>query len=136
MLGALLKKFLRESLLFCFLVSFDKRILAREVSYIPGLFQIFYEILVNAADNIHRNRGYFFHTCFVSFLFYFIFFIFRDCVMGENRLFPFIMAGQNRVTQIRVHIDLPKNQISVWNDGYPRKREKKSLPKVFEYNCV
>jgi hypothetical protein len=34
----------------------DPKIVARELSVIPGLFHLFDEILVNAADNQHRGR--------------------------------------------------------------------------------
>lgn len=30
---------------------------ARECSYVHGLYQTFDEILVNAADNVQRNKG-------------------------------------------------------------------------------
>lgn len=30
---------------------------SREVSYVPGLYKIFDEILVNAADNKHRDKN-------------------------------------------------------------------------------
>ena len=35
----------------------DRKIVARQMTYVPALFHIFDEILVNAADNKHRNTG-------------------------------------------------------------------------------
>ncbi len=35
--------------------SEEEKILQREISYVPGLFKIFDEILVNAADNKQRD---------------------------------------------------------------------------------
>lgn len=34
-----------------------EKILQREISYVPGLYKIFDEILVNAADNKQRDRS-------------------------------------------------------------------------------
>lgn len=33
----------------------EERIVQREISYVPGLYKIFDEILVNAADNKQRD---------------------------------------------------------------------------------
>eukprot|EP00808_Paulinella_micropora_P013381 g49991.t1 len=34
-----------------------QQIVSREISFVPALLQIFEEILVNAADNVHRGKG-------------------------------------------------------------------------------
>ena len=34
----------------------EKRIVSREITYVPGLYKIFDEILVNAADNKQRDK--------------------------------------------------------------------------------
>ena len=34
----------------------EKRIVSRESTYVPGLYKIFDEILVNAADNKQRDK--------------------------------------------------------------------------------
>jgi DNA topoisomerase-2 len=37
--------------------SETKRLTLREVEYVPGLYKIFDEILVNASDNFQRNKS-------------------------------------------------------------------------------
>jgi hypothetical protein len=88
-----------------------KSVVARECSYVHGLYQTFDEILVNAADNVQRNKG----GCGLL-----------SCILGSLLTVP-RCAGRTKMTCIRVDIDAKANSISVYNDGARHSRRNRAF---------
>lgn len=85
------------------------KIVGAEVSFVPGLYQIFDEILVNAADNVRRQHQ-------------------LSSTAGSG-------GGAPAMTAIRIDIDPTHNRMSVWNDGPAipidlHKKEKVHVPEL------
>ena len=70
------------------------KLVNREIDFIPALFKIFDEIIVNAADN---------KVSFASF--------------GFFRVYRFIQVRDPTQTMIKVDIDKENNEISIMNNG-------------------